>query len=406
VGLDVSFGQQGQSEVSSGLRTVEAVVAQPEGQLVVVGEGVKALPGSDSATVLGAVRLLADGRADPTFGANGAAIAPLGADGRGTVTGAASQGDGKLVVVGYAPQGSPNPWLVARLDRDGSVDTTFGSGGAAAAPLAAAFPASVAISADGSIFVVGTVRFPLGDYCCDGNIVLAKYDAGGELDPAFGPGGVVRTPVGVAGGDDYATALAVQADGQIVVGGFAFVTGEQGNGARQEAMLLRYTARGTLDADFGAGGIVSSDSYVRVNALAFQGDGKLVVSLSSGEPTGELVVARHTTAGALDPTFGSGGGARIQLPLADATASVSIASDLFALRDGSTLVAGSRTGEAFYLAKLAANGALDTTIGVDGVLTTGLANGFVAATSDGKAIVAGNRPADPGGAIVIERVCL
>src|SRR4051812_4139449 len=238
VGLDVSFGQQGRYEISSGPRTVEAVVGQPDGQLVVVWEGVKDLPGSDSPTVLGAVRLLEDGRADPTFGANGAAIAPLGADGHGTVTGAASQSDGKLVVIGYPPHGSANEWLVARLDRDGSLDTTFGSGGVAAAPLAAAFPASVAISADGSIFVVGTVRFPLGDYCCDGNVVLAKYTAGGELDPAFGAGGVVRTPVGVAGGDDYATALALQPDGRVVVGGFAFVTAEQGNGARQEAMLL------------------------------------------------------------------------------------------------------------------------------------------------------------------------
>lgn len=405
-GVDVTFGQFGWYEIPSGVPAVEAVVAQSDGQVVVVGEGVKIAPGSDGPTVFGAVRLLQDGRADPSFGQGGTAAVQIAPDGHGTVSAAALQSDGKLVVVGRAFQNGIIQWLVARWNRDGALDTTFGSGGVAATPLIDSDPAGVVVSDDGSIIVAGTVRVPYSGYCCDGNVVLAKYDAGGGLDPTFGGGGFVRTLVGVADGDDYATAVVLQPDGHIVVAGFAYVKAEGGSGARQEAMLLRYTANGALDADFGSGGIVLNDSYGRANALALQSDGKLIVSLSPGEHTSELVVARYTSAGALDPTFGSGGAARIQLPLTDAADSDGLVSALFPLADGTTFVAGPMSGVAIFLAKLTAGGAVDATFANDGVLMTGLANGFVAATSDGKAVVVGHRPTDPFGAMVIERVCL
>jgi len=403
-GLDLSFGEQGRYEIASGVPIIETLFAAADGEVVGVGEGAMTSPDGDSPTVFGVVRLLAGGHPDSSFGQSGTATSQILPNGRGDVVAAALQSDGTVIVAAQPSRTAVDQWLVARLNQDGDLDATFGSAGVAAA-VADAYPTSVATSSGGSVVVAGTVRFPLSGYCCDGNVVVAKYDAAGGLDPTFGQGGVVRTAVGTEGGDDYASALAWQPDGRIVVGGFAFVPTGDG-GARQEAMLLRYTAAGVLDDDFASGGVLLLDSYGRVNALALQDDGKLLVSLSPRERSNVFLVARFTTAGALDPTFGSEGVTSIGFALADGTVSTGTVSALSSLRDGSVLLAGPAKEENFFLMKLGSDGALDESFATNGILTTGLVDGVATAAPDGKVIIAGRRPGYPPGATVIERFCL
>src|SRR5262249_33067534 len=136
----------------------------------------------------------------------------------------------------------------------GSLDATFGTNGKVTTDFTRVIPASgftvhgvdtaqgVAVDNDGRIVVAGTTSV-------DGSIdfALARYDTNGNLDASFGNGGLVRTDF--FGGQDFATGVVIQADGKIVVGGYANV------GGSDEVALVRYNADGTLDSNFGTGGL-------------------------------------------------------------------------------------------------------------------------------------------------------
>ncbi len=100
------------------------------------------------------------------------------------------------------------------------------------------------------------------------------YAIAGDLDPAFGSGGIVTSAFGP--GDSVASAIAIQADGKIVVGGYSYAYGGHFTFA-----LARYADSGALDPSFGAGGFVSTDfgpDSSNVTGIAIQSDGKIVAT--------------------------------------------------------------------------------------------------------------------------------
>src|ERR1043166_2495067 len=121
--------------------------------------------------------------------------------------------------------------------------------------------------------------------------------AAGDLDPTFGGDGRVSTHVDVrfAG----ANAVTLQADGRLVTAGTA------GSNDTSFLALVRYDADGSLDPGFGGGGRVTvtigNGSGVEGNAVARQGDGKIVVAGRSGCRDGRFALARFETDGTLDP---------------------------------------------------------------------------------------------------------
>ena len=126
-------------------------------------------------------------------------------------------------------------------------------------------------------------------------MTIARYNADGSLDPSFGSGGIVTTPV------DYSArieALVLQPDGKIVAGG---VTGGFFQGGR--LALARYGTDGTLDSTFGSYGIVKTevDSSGFSSGLALQPDGMIV--LAGGQDS----VARYRSNGTPDTAFGTNG---------------------------------------------------------------------------------------------------
>src|SRR3954471_1124471 len=125
--------------------------------------------------------------------------------------------------------------------------------------------------------------------------------AAGDLDPTFGSGGLVTTDFGGRG--DSALGVAVQPDGKIVAAG----SSSAHDVFNVDFALARYNPDGTLDSSFGSGGTVLSDSGSTIDAASdvlLQPDGKIVAAGTSERQFG---VARYTTVGGLDPTFGSGG---------------------------------------------------------------------------------------------------
>src|SRR5437867_1216902 len=124
----------------------------------------------------------------------------------------------------------------------------------------------------------------------------------GDLDPTFGIGGKVTTGIGT---DDYGYAVAIQADGKLVV------AGETNNGTTFDLPLVRDSANGTLDATFGTGGramtaVGTSDEAAY--ALAIQADGKLVAAGATdvGNNNYDFALVRYNANATLDTTFTTG----------------------------------------------------------------------------------------------------
>ena len=158
----------------------------------------------------------------------------------------AVQRDGKIVVAGDSYNGSNSDFALVRYLSDGSLDTTFGTGGKVITPVGLYNDSgqSVAVQSDGRIVVAGSSsNGSIDDY----DFALVCYRSDGSLDTTFGAGGKVITDIG-SSSDDSGHSVALQSDGKIVVAGSSY------NGANYDFALVRYQANGTLDTTFGNGG--------------------------------------------------------------------------------------------------------------------------------------------------------
>jgi uncharacterized delta-60 repeat protein len=172
---------------------------------------------------------------DPTFGAGGITTTP-GVRGAQAV---AVQPDGMIVTAGDDS--------LARYQPDGTPDTSFGTNGSVATGLDAASDGraiDVALQPDGGIVVVGVID---NRSSTRGDFAVQRYHPNGVLDEGFGTAGTVMTDF--SGGFDTAYAVAVRADGAILVAGSA-----SSAGARSDFALARYTAAGRLDETYDGDG--------------------------------------------------------------------------------------------------------------------------------------------------------
>ena len=179
----------------------------------------------------------------------------------------------------------------------------------------------------------------------------------GSLDPNFGSGGIVLTA------NTGANAGALQGDGKILVAG-SISTAQNA----QQPGLLRYNTNGTLDSGFGAGGkvVIAGNNAGPAFAVAVQTDGKILVAAPANL---HLTVFRFNNNGSVDSTFGSNGATAIQpaeLFLAPASGGIALEPD------GRILVATSHNegGALRIVARLLANGQLDSTFGSNGAAPT------------------------------------
>ena len=164
-------------------------------------------------------------------------------------------------------------------------------------------PYAVTIQPDGRIVVAGslTKSFPNGWLH---GFLRGPILADGQLDTSFGTGGIMTTDFG-AGVWGTASGVAMQSDGKIVVAGDIDVD-------KDEFLVIRYNADGTLDSSFGIGGEVATDFGTGVSAgassVALQSDGKIVAAGYDGYDTsGDFALARYNSDGSPDTSFGAGG---------------------------------------------------------------------------------------------------
>ena len=223
------------------------------------------------------------GDLDPTFGIGGKVTTGIGTDDYGYAV--AIQADGKLVVAGETNNGINYDFALVRYNANGTLDATFGTGGKVTTAVGTSDGAAyaLAIQADGKLVVAGATNNGI-NY----DVALVRYNANGTLDATFGTGGKVTTAIGTL---DYAYALAVRPDGKLVAAGETF------NGSTADFALARYNANGTLDPTFGTNGTVKTAIGTRddaASALAIQADGKLVAAGETDNGTNyDFALARY-----------------------------------------------------------------------------------------------------------------
>ncbi len=312
-------------------------------------------------------RYRSDGTIDATFGTAG--NTQLNLVGNDYATGVAIAPDGSVMIAG---ERYSNSMFVAKLDANGNVVTSWGTGGAVQHDLypgGEEEPLDFAVLADGSMIVAGWINKP------NAEAYVAKLQPNGALDPAFGVGGVREFDV--QGSRDLAWGLAIQSDGKILVTGPAR---NVGNG-EDDVFVARLTTTGALDtATFGGGdGIYTYDSGPGTetdfgSSLAVLADGRILVSGTAAGGGNDLLVLRLLANGTLDPTFGTAG-----VVIRHDGASDEQGTDLDVLPDGGIAVIGTRASVngAIQSWRLKANGAPDTTFSGDGYAEfpiTGFAN--------------------------------
>jgi len=340
--LDMSFNPgAGANDV------VFAVVLQPDGKMLVGGSFTQ----FDGVAHNRVVRLATDGSLDRAY--NPSVIGP----GFAGVTSVALQPDGKAVIGGlFTHVNGVVRANIARLQANGTLDTSFNPGTGVTGE--DAYLNTVQLQADGKVLIGGV----FSRYNGVPRHNIARLTAAGGLDATFNPG---------SGADGEVAAIAVQpADGKVLVGGYFSAM----NGVPRRG-LARLNTNGSLDAAFAPG--LDGD----VLAILVQPDGKIVIAGTftavNGVPRGRI--ARLNADGSLDTSFNPAAGADKEV-----NALARQGDGKLVLGGKFTAVAGVARGR---IARLQANGALDTSFDPGaGANWTVFA---VALQPDGRALIGG-----------------
>jgi uncharacterized delta-60 repeat protein len=198
--------------------------------------------------------------------------------------------------------------------------------------------------------------------------------ADGDLDPTFGTGGTVMTDLGRS--TDIANAVAVQADGKLVVVGQTYKNNDFSD---EDFVVTRYNTDGALDTTFGSRGRVRTDfpGLAAVpSAVVIQADGKIVVA-GGAFPLftflGDFEVVRYNPNGSLDTSFGAGGIVTTTFPEGSYAFDVALQPDGKIIAAGTVFVdfnPGDMSDTDFALARYNPDGTPDTTFGNGGQVMT------------------------------------
>jgi uncharacterized delta-60 repeat protein len=284
------------------------------------------------------------GTLDVTFAAG------AGAD--GSVFAIALQEDGKILIGGdFTTYDGIARGRLARLNSDGSLDTTFATESGADGRVS-----SIVLQADGRILIGGW--FTGYDGTPRGHV--ARINPEGTLDASFAAG---------SGADDIVEAIAQQEDGKVLIGG-EFTTYD---GASCGYLLARLNTDGTLDATYPASGTGPGDYEGGVHAVVPQEDGTILVGGGfyeyNGAPCEQLV--RLSTDGIF--IANQGGGFKVE--------------HIVPQPDGKILASGWNMGATCHCARFSADGTADTSFA--GLSASGRI-GSIALQGDGKVLVGGS----------------
>ncbi len=246
------------------------VITQPNGRILTGGNSFNMIGYSDIAIV----RMKPNGSYDNTFGVGGIATIP-----GGFFCDMALLPNGKIIVAGSGVGATNvNNYIVYRLNKNGTIDNTFGTGGSVHIdiPYTGMICYDVAIQPDNKIVLAGYAGGS-GGY---GNMLVVRLKQNGALDNSFATGG--KFILYLSGKHSECRQIALQPDGKIVGSGYidtlmfyAFF--------RYDFGAIRLNTNGTLDNSFGTDGVVRADKGTTdiSNSIGLLSDGRIVLGGSS-----------------------------------------------------------------------------------------------------------------------------
>ncbi len=398
--LDSTFGVSGLVSVDVGGHPdeVRSVVLQPDGKILVSGQGRVNLMRDFSIA-----RFESNGDFDLTFGNQGKVIVSIAPSGQEYCEGMVLQPDGKIIAAGSYFNGTDQDFAVVRYNSNGSLDTTFGTGGISTLQISNTpdYCTSVLLQSDGKIVLGGITEYmndstktsfarllPNGtidslfgnagishpvnttqDYVSgikfDSNerIVVLNYGNSfrclndGSLDLSYGISGISTRPYGIFND------LVVLPDEKIIFAGYRLA------GWNWNVLITKVDSSGAIDSTFGVNGTTEYDFGVPFNLYSYDMeilDDDKTVMMGSYIPTSlnvqGVAIARYDSIGHLDRTFGNGG---IAITLTDA--------EMYTFEEQSDgkFIAGGRSAQYNYgLMRFETDGSLDSTFGINGSVNT------------------------------------
>ncbi len=422
--IDTSFDVDGHAIVSmgEGVEFANAIAIQPNGRIVAVGQ-------SDRDIAI--VRFTTGGALDTSFSGDGKLLRSVYTTSN-SASSVAVQPDGKVLVAGtawqYSFSSSNKDFVLMRLNPNGSLDATFDSDGIAITSGGRHEEArDMTLLSDGKILVSGW-----SDVNFRSNLMLARYQANGSLDTSFDSDGFSLAFLATGTSNQVGgEAHAVLSDGSIIVSAanrlFKFSSSGvhdtsatksiPGRNATSNLIALsgdRIVSSGTNFGRFGIARLTAD----RVLDTTFSGDGLAMVDFGNSndiagrsvqQSNGRIVVAstslntfavtRYVSSGALDTSFSQDG--RVTIDFGNQYL-LAVANDVAIQSDGRMVVVGYvrqltsdplSAADHIAIARLNADGTLDTTFGNNGTVVTPL-NGYAQATtvklqSNGRIVVGG-----------------
>jgi uncharacterized delta-60 repeat protein len=302
----------------------------------------------------------------------------------------AVQADGRIVAAGTYSNGREKAFAVVRLTPDGRLDTTFnGSGFVTMAPGDGQRDevSGLVIQTDGKIVMGGTIT-PKGATTVQkvpSVFSIVRFTTSGQLDPGFGDGGTAFTQLS-RNEMSFASALAIQPDGKIVMAGSALTNHWWPVPMRRyDFAVVRHLPDGRPDATFGRQGVVvealGHTSEDAARAIALQPDGGILVGGYTHvryEP--DIGMLRLRPNGTPDPSFGNRGRVITKWKAGNMASGVAVQGD------GKILVAGRGV-----LVRYLPDGRLDSGFGDEGFVETPVDGGVIVVQRDGKVLLADAR---------------
>jgi len=352
--LDPGFGTGGVVTTSFGMGNPLGAFEQANGGIVVVSTFSEP---TTAQTAIGLLRYTSTGQPDATFGANGRTVTTFPGGVNVTPIGFAQQSDGAFVV---AVQVVPGDMGLARFTANGVLDTTFGIAGTVTINIPGSdVPTVLLLQPNGQIVLAGVVGS--GRKTVTNNTVLLRFNSNGTPDSTFGSNGTVLTP------GQGPSSVALLSNGDYLVLG-------------AETGGTEFGPTGALLATVTPGPVVIAATNGFASAVQPDGESIMVSSVSgAGRGTSDAEAVLFSETGTADSSF-------ITTPFTyDAPGTVlttlnnrSTADAVAIQSNGQILVGGGLTGSAaepppgvFGLARLNANGSLDSTFGSGGIVTTG-----------------------------------
>jgi uncharacterized delta-60 repeat protein len=267
---------------------------------------------------------------NPSFGSGGIVTNQFSTDNPSSkrIFQSAKQSDDKLVVIGTSDSFYSYSGFIGRLNPNGTVDYSFGSGGIKSSGVI--YPSAVAIQNDDKIIVAGRTNMLFFAQAP----ILSRFNADGTVDNTFSCLQTTFPSIITSTNSFYTQSIAVQNDGKILIGGY--IKKGTSSSSDFDKAIFRLNSNGSFDSTFSSSSIyVNNSSSDYIYSIALQSDGKII---TVGSENGNISCTRLNSDGTFDTSFGVSGTTILDLGSTDVGRSVALQND------GNIIISGISNG--------------------------------------------------------------